>query len=45
MERIIAGENIDQVAADYDTTIPAMVAHWHALIDVLHDDMRQAGLF
>ncbi len=44
MERTIAGDHIDQVAADYDTTIPAMVAHWHALIDVLHDDMRQAGL-
>ncbi len=45
MELVIAGDDIDQVAAIYDTTTPAMVEHWQALIDVLHDDMRQAGLF
>ncbi len=38
MERIIAGDDINYVADDYDTTVADMVAHWHALIDVLYDD-------
>ncbi|CAN5601367.1 hypothetical protein BH24ACT5_BH24ACT5_17380 [soil metagenome] len=35
MERTIACDDIADVAADYDTTVAAMVTQWHALIDVL----------
>ncbi len=38
MERIIAGDDIAQVANDYDTTVAAMVTHWSTYIEVLSDD-------
>ncbi len=39
MDRTIAGEDIDAVAADYGHTTAEMVAHWGALVDVMMEDL------
>lgn len=36
IERVAAGEHIDTVAHDHDTTVADMAANWQAYIDCLH---------
>lgn len=42
MERVAAGEPIDEVASDYGMGVPEMVDEWATLIVLLYDELARA---
>lgn len=40
MGRVVGGEPIEDVADDYETTVPKMVAGWVALMELLANKAR-----
>jgi hypothetical protein len=41
--RIVGGESIDGVAADYGLDKPSMLAYWAALMDLLNEEAAKHG--